>query len=73
MIALEIITILLGFTFAVFGYLIYFKKKYNLINNFMEDYKSGRKDESYAKLVGKIEFYIGISLLFIGVILVFFK
>lgn len=61
--------ILLGFTFTIFGYLIYFKKKYHLINHYIEDFKSGRKDERYAKRVGKIEFAIGISLLAASVLL----
>ena len=44
MIAVKIITVVLGLAFLLFGYFIYFKKKYHLINDFSEDYKAGRKD-----------------------------
>ena len=46
---LKIILIVVGVVFTTFGYLIYFKEKYNLINGFEADYKSGRKTEYYAK------------------------
>ena len=46
-IVLKIILIILGATFITFGYEIYFKKKYNLINGFKEDYKAGRKTGLY--------------------------
>ena len=45
---LKFILVTVGVAFIVFGYGIYFKKKYNLINGFKEDYKNGRKTESYA-------------------------
>ncbi|WP_085875560.1 DUF3784 domain-containing protein [Peptoniphilus vaginalis] len=57
---LKIILILVGLVFIIFGYLIYFKEKYNLINGFESDFKYGRKTESYAKKVGLTEFIIGI-------------
>ena len=57
---LKIILILVGLDFIIFGYLIYFKEKYNLINGFESDFKYGRKTESYAKKVGLTEFIIGI-------------
>ena len=37
MLALKIIAILIGLTFALFGYFIYFRKKYSLINGFEAD------------------------------------
>lgn len=52
---LKIISLILALAFAFFGYNIYFKKKYKLINNFEKDYKNGLKDEKYAKKVGIIE------------------
>ncbi|WP_314923723.1 DUF3784 domain-containing protein [Mogibacterium diversum] len=67
---LKIILISLGATFSIFGYLIYFKKKYNLINGFEENYKDGSKTESYAKKVGFIELLLGIALLMIGLYLI---
>ena len=53
MLVVKIITIILGLAFLLFGYFICFQKKYNLINGFSEDYKTGRKDEKYAKYHGK--------------------
>ena len=72
MIVLKIITVLLGLAFTLFGYFIYFKKKYNLINGFEAEFKAGKKDESYAKRVGIIEFVIGIVFLIAGIILIIF-
>lgn len=43
MILLKVILITVGVAFTTFGYEIYFQKKYNLINGFEEDYKTGRK------------------------------
>ncbi|CAG7585347.1 hypothetical protein [Peptoniphilus senegalensis] len=63
---LNTILIVVGGAFITFGYLIYFKEKYNLINGFELDYKSGRKTESYAKKVGLVELIIGIILVVIG-------
>ena len=72
MIAVKIIAVVLGLAFVLFGYFIYFKKKYHLINDFSEDYKAGRKDEQYAQKVGLTEFIIGIVLLAVGIILIVF-
>ena len=57
----KIISLILAISFIFFGFNIYFKKKYNLINNFEKDYKNGLKDENYAKKVGLIELILGIS------------
>ena len=62
MIFLKVLAIVLGLAFLLFGYFIYFKKKYNLINGFEVDFKAGRKKEEYAKKVGMIEFVVGIVL-----------
>lgn len=66
MIFLMIILLVVGVAFTTFGYFIYFKEKYNLINGFESDYKSGRKSETYAKKVGLVEFMIGIILVVVG-------
>lgn len=66
MILLMIILLVVGVAFTTFGYFIYFKEKYNLINGFESDYKSGRKSEIYAKKVGLVEFMIGIILVVVG-------
>lgn len=70
---LNIIIIVVGVAFITFGYLIYFKEKYNLINGFELDYKSGRKTESYAKKVGLVELMIGIILVVVGVYMFIIK
>lgn len=70
---LKIILITVGVAFTTFGYEIYFQKKYNLINGFEEDYKNGRKTESYAKRVGLIEFVLGIVLSLIGICVIVIK
>ena len=49
MLALKIITVILGLAFTLFGYFIFFRKKYSLINGFEEAFKAGKKTESYAK------------------------
>lgn len=66
MILLMIILLVVGVAFTTFGYFIYFKEKYNLINCFESDYKSVRKSETYAKKVGLVEFMIGIILVVVG-------
>lgn len=70
---LKLILITVGVAFTTFGYEIYFRKKYNLINGFEEDYKAGRKTEVYAKRVGLIEFIIGIILAVIGICVIIVK
>ena len=70
---LKIILITVGVAFTTFGYEIYFQKKYNLINGFEEDYKAGRKTESYAKRVGLTEFIIGVVLALIGICVIIVK
>ena len=72
MLILKIILMVLGLAFGLFGYFIYFRKKYSLINGFNADLKSGRKTELYAKRVGLTEFIFGISLLLIGIVLIIF-
>lgn len=72
MIVLKILSVLLGLSFALFGYFIYFRKKYNLINGFEADFKAGRKNEDYAKRVGMVEFVVGIAILIAGIVLIIF-
>lgn len=72
MIVLKVLTVVLGLAFLLFGYFIYFKKKYNLINGFEADFKDGRKNEEYARRVGLVEFIVGIALLIAGIALILF-
>ena len=72
MTALKIVLFIVGMAFLLFGYFIFFKKKYFLINGFEDDFKSGRKNEDYAKRVGLTEFVIGIVMLIAGIVLIVF-
>lgn len=72
MIFVKILCAILGVVFAVFGYFIYFRKKYNLINGFEEDLKYGRKTQKYARTVGLAEFIAGVVLLALSVLLFMF-
>ena len=45
MMLLKALAVVLGLAFLLFGYFIYFKKKYHLINGFEADFKAGRKNE----------------------------
>ena len=73
MLILKIVAVVLGLAFSLFGYFIYFQKKYNLINGFEADFKSGRKNEDYAKRVGMVEFVVGIAILIVGMTLIIFS
>ena len=72
MLFLKIISFCLGLCFALFGFFIFFKKKYSLINGFDADFKAGRKTEAYAKGLGLIEFIIGIAILIAFIFLILF-
>ena len=72
MVALKVLAVMVGLAFLLFGYFIYFKKKYNPINGYEADFKAGRKNEEYAKRVGMIEFVVGIAMLLAGVVLIIF-
>jgi len=72
MLALKIIAVALGAAFTLFGYFIFFKKKYSLINGFAAEFKAGRKTEEYARRVGLVEFVVGIGILIAGLALILF-
>lgn len=72
MLVMTLIDAVFGLAFAVIGYLIFFKKKYSLINGFEAAFREGRKTERYARRVGMIEFVLGTVLLVASVILLFF-
>ena len=72
MTALKIVLFIVGMAFLLFGYFIFFKKKYFLINGFEDDLKSGRKNEDYAKRVGLTEFVIGIVMLIASIVIIVF-
>ncbi len=66
MVVMNIILIFIGVLFVGFGYFIFFKGKYGLINDFKKEKKSGKLDNSYAKRVGLIELIGGITSMFAG-------
>lgn len=72
MIIVGITALVLGLAFLLFGYFIYFQKKYNLINDFKAEYQAGLKDEQYAKKVGLTELVVGAVLVISGIILLVF-
>ena len=72
MIVVKVTAVMLGLIFLLFGYFIYFQRKYNLINGFEADYQRGFKDEQYARRVGLIEFITGAVLLVSGIVLIIF-
>ncbi len=72
MTVIKIILFLLGIAFLMFGFLIYFRRKFHLINGFEEDFKNGRKTEAYARRVGLVEFIVGVALLGTVVLLIVF-
>ena len=72
MIALKIIVLIVGLAFTLFGGLIFFKKKYSLINGFEAAFKAGEKTEDYAKRVGLIEFAAGLAMLLAAAALIIF-
>ena len=70
MIALKIILAVLGIAFFLFGYFIYFKKKYSLINGFDQALREGRVGEDDARRAGLAELVIGICLLLTALLLI---
>ena len=72
MLVLKILAVLLGAAFLSFGYAIYFRGKYFLINGFEAAYREGRRDSAYAKRVGLIELVLGILLLVTAALLILF-
>ena len=72
MIVLKAVTALLGLAFATFGYFIFFRKKYSLINGFEEALRNGQKTELYARRIGLVELVLGIAFLIASLILIAF-
>lgn len=67
---IQAVLIILGVISLYYGYNIFFKKKYDLINNFEAEFKAGRKREKYAERIGIIEFVIGVGMLIGGILLI---
>lgn len=69
---LKIILFVLGITFCLFGYLIVFKKKVGLINDFKARKRAGSQKDIDAIRVGQVELILGIGLLLLFVLLMIF-
>ena len=72
MLILKILLPIVGAAFLLFGYFIFFRKKYSLINGFDAAFKEGRKTERYARRVGAVELILGLVLLVASVVLILF-
>lgn len=72
MLVLILIILALGITFSVFGYLIVFKKKFGLINDFEARKKVGSQTDADAIRVGKIALILDVGLLVLFVLLMIF-
>ena len=72
MLILKLILLALGITFSVFGYLIVFKKKFGLINDFEARKKVGSQTDADAIRVGKVALSLGAGLLVLFVLLMIF-
>ena len=72
MLILKLILLALGITFSVFGYLIVFKKKFGLINDFEARKKVGSQTDADAIRVGKVALSIDAGLLVLLVLLMIF-
>ena len=69
---LKIIVFVPGVIFCLFGYLIVWKKKYNLINDFKARKKVGSQKDADAIRIGQVELILGIGLLVLFVLLMIF-
>lgn len=67
---IQAVLIILGVISLYYGYNIFFKKKYDLINDFEAEFKAGRKTEKYAERIGIIEFVLGAGMLIGGILLI---
>lgn len=72
MLVLKLIILALGITFSVFGYLIVFKKKFGLINDFEARKKVRSQTDADAIRIGKVELTLGVGLLVLFVLLMIF-
>ena len=72
MLILKLIILVLGITSATFGYLIVFKKKFGLINDFEARKKVGSQTDADAMRVEKVALTLGAGLLVLFVLLIVF-
>ena len=72
MLILKLILSALGITFSIFGYLIVFKKKFGLINDFEARKKVGSRTDADAIRFGKVALRLGAGFLVLFVLLMIF-
>lgn len=65
--------LLVAFLCLYFGFQIYFRGRFDFINDYMEEKRQGVVGENYAKKVGKILFIMGILFLIVGIIFIVIK
>lgn len=68
MIVLKITQIIIGLIFIILGYLIYFKKKYNLANDYLKLLEKGKVNQDYAINIGLIYLIGGALIVTCGII-----
>ena len=68
MLFLKIIEITSGVALIILGFLIYFKKKYNLANDYLYRLNKGEVNEQYAKNIGLIYLIGGAFFLIFGLL-----
>ncbi len=66
MLVLKILEIITGAILLIFGFLIYFRGKYNLANDYMDRLNKGEVTPLYAKSIGLIYFFGGLALIIFG-------
>ncbi len=64
---LSIALVIVGIMFAVMGYLLFFKNRTDLINNYEYDLKAGMIDEGFARRLGITELISGAVFLSAGI------
>lgn len=73
MIILRIVLIVIGLPFLYFGFNIFFRKKYNYINNYESEVKIGKVNEAYARRIGIIELIGGKMCVLLGFLSAFLE
>lgn len=68
-----VIDLLLGIVCTYLGYQIYFKGRFDFINNYIEEKRQGVVGENYARKVGKIFFVMGNLFFLVGIIFIVIK
>jgi len=63
-----ILMLVLGLGFGILGYLIAFRGKYALINNFVDDRHRGKFDTAFARRTGLLELAWGFLSVLFGVL-----